>query len=389
VHGGPAEQDPSSEDELMGLLGVEAPSGPSTFAAVSSSAPHTETPANTRGVLQVSKEEIVASARGRGDTQQVDGADKGRKSNESNPRQTPKKKGNKRETVVEKGFSPAGESQDGVPLTKAKPRAPASAKHANSRARHVREDNGALSDPGLQPFNLAALSQSLPSQNGGLLGLKSKNVKANGKDKHEVWDAAVVSGSDNLTVSHVSILKPSWSQADLVKWQQKLHSSTFGSGKSHTRAQGEKKKNRAGPSSFNQNNNVQSSGSGRPGHTRRASTDSVPSQHPPRSAPPYPHSGYDDDIPYHVGLNIGRAPQTPSKDAVRPMTANSPLPIIPGEFPRLGRVQNKAFDNVLGPRPSSGPLLGSINSGGLKYAGPTAHSSPHAASLAKPDLDDF
>lgn len=202
---GPVDQDPSSEDELMGLLGVEAKPGPST-TAVSSSAPPTETPANAGGVLQISKEDIVASVRGRGAKQDADGAGKGRKSNESNPRQTPKKKGNKRETVVEKGFSPAGEIQDTPPPTKTKPRAANSAKHANSHARRVREENGALSDSGLQPFNLSALSRSLPSQNEGLLGPKLKSTKTNGKDRHEVWDAAAATGSDNLTVGHQSVL---------------------------------------------------------------------------------------------------------------------------------------------------------------------------------------
>lgn len=201
ANGGAIDHDPSSEDELMGLLGVEAKPEPST-TTVSSSAPPTETPANAGGVLQISKEDIVAGGRGRGAKQDADSAGKGRKSNESNPRQTPKKKGNKRETVVEKGFSPAGETQDAPPPpTKTKPRAATAAKHANSHARRVREDNGALSDPGLQPFNLSALSRSLPSQNEGLLGPKLKNTKANGKDRHEVWDAAAATGSDNLTVS--------------------------------------------------------------------------------------------------------------------------------------------------------------------------------------------
>lgn len=101
---------------------------------------------------------------------------------------------------------------------------------------------------------------------------------------------------------------------------------------------------------------------------------------PPKSAPPYRAYGFDDDIPYHIGFNVHRAPQTPAKGAINPVSANTPLPIIPGEFPRINKV-NKAFDNVLGPRSASGSSL--------KYAGPTAHSSPHAASLAKPDLDDF
>lgn len=199
-NGGPAtDPDPSSEDELMGLLGVQATSRPSTNA-ISSSAPPTETPAHAGGVLQVSKEDIAASSSGREANQAADSVGKGRRSDESNTRRTPKKKGNKRETVVEKGFSPSGDIQDGPP-SKSKSRALSSAKHVNTHARRVREESGALSDPGLRPFDMAALSQSLPSQNAGILRPKIKNVKANGKNGDEIWDTAVSNGTDNLTVS--------------------------------------------------------------------------------------------------------------------------------------------------------------------------------------------
>jgi len=54
---------------------------------------------------------------------------------------------------------------------------------------------------------------------------------------------------------------------------------------------------------------------------------------------------------------------------------SDPLPVIQGEFPRLGK----------------GMAMVSGNNGftGIKYAGPTFHNSPHAGSLPKPDLDDF
>lgn len=46
------------------------------------------------------------------------------------------------------------------------------------------------------------------------------------------------------------------------------------------------------------------------------------------------------------------------------------LPVIPGEFPRINGA-------------------GGVPVGGPKYAGPTFHNSPHAATLSKPDLEDF
>lgn len=125
----------------------------------------------------------------------------------------------------------------------------------------------------------------------------------------------------------------------------------------------------------------------RPAHTRRASTDGLPLPAPPRSAPPGGSSVFDHHVPYHIGFNVNRAPQTPSKTGLRTTLQNTPLPLIKGDFPRI----NKVFDNVLGQQSySQSQTAPNLAPGsGIKYAGPTSHNSPHAASLAKPDLDDF
>ncbi len=88
-----------------------------------------------------------------------------------------------------------------------------------------------------------------------------------------------------------------------------------------------------------------------------------------------PFSNFDSSIPYHVGMNVNRPPQTPSK-SFNNNNKSADLPILPGEFPRIGRVGN-------GPGNAHSPSMGP------KYAGPTFHNSPHAGSLPKPDLDDF
>jgi hypothetical protein len=123
----------------------------------------------------------------------------------------------------------------------------------------------------------------------------------------------------------------------------------------------------------------------RPDHIRRASTDGLPLPAPPRSAPPGGSSVFDNDVPYHIGFNVNRAPQTPSKTGLRTTLQNTPLPLIKGDFPRI----NKVFDNVLGPQSFTQSQSAPNLVPGIKYAGPTSHNSPHAASLAKPDLDDF
>ena len=91
----------------------------------------------------------------------------------------------------------------------------------------------------------------------------------------------------------------------------------------------------------------------RPAQTRRRSLDALPV------------SRFESTLPYHTGLNTARPPQTPAKLSTSRPPANN-LPIVgTGDFPRI--------NNSLLP----------------KYAGPTFHNSPHAASLPKPDMEDF
>ena len=101
----------------------------------------------------------------------------------------------------------------------------------------------------------------------------------------------------------------------------------------------------------------------RSAHTRRRSLDAA-----------IPVSAFDDTIPFHTGFNVNRAPQTPAKLPTI-MHANTNLPIVQGVFPRVAG--------------QKAPLKAPAANGGIKYAGPTFHNSPNAASLPKPDLEDF
>jgi hypothetical protein len=149
-------------------------------------------------------------------------------------------------------------------------------------------------------------------------------------------------------------------------------------------ARGSERKPKKAPSAFQPS----ALNPSRPAHSRRASTDGLPIQRPPRSAPPLQSSAFDHEIPYHTGFNTNRAPQTPSKADLRDLRetlASSPLPIREGDFPRVNK--NKVFDNVLGA--DNHQRVQSAPGSTFKYAGSTSHYSPHATALSKPELDEF
>ncbi|OCF37072.1 hypothetical protein I316_00977 [Kwoniella heveanensis BCC8398] len=239
----------------------------------------------------------------------------------------------------------------------------------------------------LDAFETASLSQSLPS--GGLAGpLNNKNRRSKGKknggsgDESAVWEMPEVAGGQELT------------------WQQKLQASANpnDSPRRNNRATNTEKKSKkqstataiqphpapsthalpAVPSPFNP----------RPVHARRASADTIPTSAPVNRSVPI--SAFDYHIPFHTGFNVHRAPQTPAKGvaAANGNMSNGILPIVgSGQFPRL---QGGLGASEVG-GPSGGDRRGSGNVPGLgpKYAGPTFHNSPAAASLSKPDLEDF
>lgn len=127
----------------------------------------------------------------------------------------------------------------------------------------------------------------------------------------------------------------------------------------------------------------------RPAHSRRLSLDGIPTSSAPvtRSI-----SAFDSFIPFHTGFNVHRAPQTPAKSVASAngnllgKQQNGTLPIVgSGEFPRLHGAGQDGMER----KGSLGNGNGTATGLGMKYAGPTFHNSPHAATLSKPDLEDF
>ena len=169
----------------------------------------------------------------------------------------------------------------------------------------------------------------------------------------------------------------------IPQWQQELHAR---SPEVRKTSRGSERKPRKAPSAF-QPSTLNPS---RPKHDRRASTDGLPTRslpQPPKSAPPLAPSAFDQDGSYHIGFNVNRAPQTPSKGNLRETLSTTPLPVIQGGFPRI----NKVFDNVLNAHPQVQQSQSAPNSElkGATYAGPISHHSPHARTLSKPELDEF
>ncbi|WRT69467.1 uncharacterized protein IL334_006453 [Kwoniella shivajii] len=245
----------------------------------------------------------------------------------------------------------------------------------------------------LDSFDTSSLSQSLPA--GGLnlppatknLKQKKTGKKAGSDDESAVWDMPPVAGGQELT------------------WQQKLQGSAPPSSESSPRKSSKstpsdkKKSNRCVPFQQQQQQSVLPAVSSplvpRPVHNRRASADGVPTA----TIGPTGNSGngrlisaFDGHIPFHTGYNVHRAPQTPAKGvaSANGNMSTSLLPIVgSGEFPRLqGQSQGERKGSITGsgtgPAPGSAPP--NLNA---KYAGPTFHNSPNAATLSKPDLDDF
>lgn len=196
-----------------------------------------------------------------------------------------------------------------------------------------------------------------------------------------------------------------------LQWQQKLQSSTSTSsptpdtskrGAKFTTSDSSNRKKSANqrappsamphiashPSPLNPNPNANNK---RPQHSRRLSLDDriTHDNKQGQNLFSFSPSAFDISQPYHTGFNVHRAPQTPSRPLAFGVPAVSDnLPLIQGDFPRLaGQGQ--------GPRVASAPAPAGIGLGGnpgpmgIKYAGPTFHNSPHAASLPKPDLEDF
>ncbi|TYJ54706.1 hypothetical protein B9479_004646 [Cryptococcus floricola] len=231
-------------------------------------------------------------------------------------------------------------------------------------------------------YETASLSKSLPADVDGVSLMASgvRTKKGKKEDESAVWDMPEGSGSQTLT------------------WQQKLAQTETPPRNSRKGFATERKPKSKLSTLYNPS--TASNSSSRPSHGRRLSYDSLAqpyhlSQPSITALPPalqrenpslsgVPISAFDGHIPFHTGYNVHRAPQTPAKTVATAhgnlLNGDGSLPLIPGEFPRLQ---------------SEGSGSGSIGSAaggkgmGMKYAGPTFHNSPHAATLSKPDMEDF
>ncbi|WVW86676.1 hypothetical protein I302_108730 [Kwoniella bestiolae CBS 10118] len=246
-------------------------------------------------------------------------------------------------------------------------------------------------------FDTSSLSKSLPAR--GLAQpqpqLSQSNNKKNGKkgngsgDESAVWEMPSVAGGQELT------------------WQQKLQSSTSAS--SHSNESSPRKSSKSTPSDKKKSNRcapfqqqsalpaVSSPLNPRPAHNRRASVDGVPTASTPSGTTGTSGrtiSAFDSHIPFHTGYNVHRAPQTPAKGvaSAHGNLSDNILPIVgSGEFPRLRENSQQDLLQRKGSLTNqhSGSGSGSTAAFSAKYAGPTFHNSPNAASLSKPDLEDF
>lgn len=96
--------------------------------------------------------------------------------------------------------------------------------------------------------------------------------------------------------------------------------------------------------------------------------------------------------PFNPAVNATRAPQTPAKHGLAHHFATQPLPLLKGEFPRIGGAGGGGAGGgvIMQGGGGAGGGGGVIGEGkGPKYAGASFHNSPAGSSLPKPDLDDF
>jgi hypothetical protein len=92
--------------------------------------------------------------------------------------------------------------------------------------------------------------------------------------------------------------------------------------------------------------------------------------------------------PFNPAVNATRAPQTPAKHGLAHAYATQPLPLLKGEFPRIGGTGAGAMAMAMPGGAGSG-TPGQGQEKGPKYAGASFHNSPAGSSLPRPDLDDF
>ncbi|KIR60153.1 hypothetical protein I314_04006 [Cryptococcus bacillisporus CA1873] len=210
-------------------------------------------------------------------------------------------------------------------------------------------------------FEMSSLSQNLPSDLEGAGNGQQKKGKSKKKENASaVWDMPDAAGGDELT------------------WQQKLAQTETPTRASRKPFQSERSE-RKGKSKLSTlyDPNRAANNCSSVAQDRQLSYDSIPTQlaQPILTAQQrLPVSAFDGHIPFHTGFNVHRAPQTPAKSVASVhgnlLMGEGALPVIPGEFPRIKGA-------------------GGVPVGGPKYAGPTFHNSPHAATLSKPDLEDF
>ncbi|OCF61769.1 hypothetical protein L486_01430 [Kwoniella mangroviensis CBS 10435] len=270
---------------------------------------------------------------------------------------------------------------------------------SNTKPKHLPKHQSSsqvpITEVAYSSFDTSSLSKSLPAR--GRLAqpqpqpAKKKNgkIKNSSEDESAVWEMPPVAGGQELT------------------WQQKLQSSTTSNPSSHSTASSPLKSNKSTPSDKKKPNRcapfqqtaqpaVSSPLNPRPSHNRRASVDGVPSASATASSGGGGRtiSAFDSHIPFHTGYNVHRAPQTPAKGvaSAHGNISDNILPIVgSGEFPRL---RDHSFSDLLQQRKGSltatNPNSNSTTAAfSAKYAGPTFHNSPNAASLSKPDLEDF
>ncbi|OWZ77824.1 hypothetical protein C365_03581 [Cryptococcus neoformans Bt85] len=233
-------------------------------------------------------------------------------------------------------------------LASAIPTAPSPKPHAKS-VQHARDD---------VTFEMSSLSQNLPSdlEDAGN-GQQKKGKSKKKEDASAVWDMPDAVGGDELT------------------WQQKLSQTETPTRAIRKSFQSERKGKSKLSTLYDPNRAAGNNGF--PTHSKHPSYDSIPNQlaQPISTAQQrLPISAFDGHIPFHTGFNVHRPPQTPAKSVASVhgnlLMGEGALPVIPGEFPRINGA-------------------GGVPVGGPKYAGPTFHNSPHAATLSKPDLEDF
>jgi hypothetical protein len=185
-----------------------------------STVPTVHDPKPQRGLLAISKEDIVESQKGRRGKKETGEGNLERKQSQ-NLKSTLEGQGPAKGPAIEKGFDTSGSNPHGLPPKPATKSTRVRTKRKNGQksdsissgiastrtTQPLQSDTNGISirpseSQGSQQFDLSMLSQSLPSQHGDMLAKTVRQNKGSLQDRDAgtAWDMPEVKGTQALTV---------------------------------------------------------------------------------------------------------------------------------------------------------------------------------------------